>query len=336
MEESIMETIDYDLCARNVCNDDTLLVHMKKYCDMKGDKSYIVSLSGGVDSMVIATLLKALDYHVTCVHINYNNRDESVLEADFLSKWCTANNVQFIYENIMSLRRGNVNRKVYEEKTRQIRFDLYKKIITETDASSICLGHHDDDIIENVVSNICKGQDLTDLAVMKVESSVHGVQISRPLIGMRKNRVYDFAQRYKVPYFKDTTPDWSIRGKFRKRILPFLRDTYTNVENNLLQISRQSEEWDGMIHHFIISPFMASVEFDDCCVKIPIKDYADAPLSFWKHVFKKIFFKYGIGPPSSKNMNQFHMNLMVGKKTILGKNVYCEIKDNILFLHISK
>ena len=34
---------------------------------------YIVSLSGGVDSMVVASILNKLGYDVVACHINYNN-----------------------------------------------------------------------------------------------------------------------------------------------------------------------------------------------------------------------------------------------------------------------
>lgn len=57
----------------------------------------LVSLSGGVDSMVLAhVLLKLQPRHgraVCAVHIDYANRAESGAEADFLRRWCTARGV---------------------------------------------------------------------------------------------------------------------------------------------------------------------------------------------------------------------------------------------------
>ena len=58
----------------------------------------VVSLSGGVDSMVIAKLLwyarkdapaALVDYlDIYAVHIDYGNRPESAAEAAFLRSWC--------------------------------------------------------------------------------------------------------------------------------------------------------------------------------------------------------------------------------------------------------
>ena len=71
----------------------------------------IVSLSGGVDSMVIASCAHFLGMKTICVHINYNNRDESVLEAEFLRQWCEYNQIfHFEYINILDLKRETSDR----------------------------------------------------------------------------------------------------------------------------------------------------------------------------------------------------------------------------------
>ena len=46
-----------------------------------------ISLSGGVDSMVLTVILKKF-YNIECIHINYDNRKESNLEKRFLNEWC--------------------------------------------------------------------------------------------------------------------------------------------------------------------------------------------------------------------------------------------------------
>jgi hypothetical protein len=34
--------------------------------------------------------------------------------------------------------------------------------------------------------------------------------------------IFGFAHKYGIPYFKDTTPKWSTRGKLRNQLLPLL------------------------------------------------------------------------------------------------------------------
>ena len=97
------------------------------------------------------------------------------------------------------------------------------------------LAHHKDDIVENIFANVCRGRNILDLAVIKEKACIDGVNIGRPMIDVYKKPVYEFAEKYQIPYFKDTTPGWSIRGKYRNQIYPLIEDTFTkNVKDNLL------------------------------------------------------------------------------------------------------
>ena len=59
------------------------------------DKGVIVSLSGGVDSMVVLTILirlkKEKDFPIYASTINYNLRKESFDEAEFVREYCQKN-----------------------------------------------------------------------------------------------------------------------------------------------------------------------------------------------------------------------------------------------------
>ena len=133
------------------------------------------------------------------------------------------------------LQRGVTARDEYEKKTREARYDLYKETIGGGSADpavagvrcpGVCVGHHVGDLQENVISNMMKGGTLLDLGGMGESSVVNGVSIWRPLLPFTKEQIYDFAHRYGVPYFKDTTPHWSTRGHLRNELVPLLSSTY--------------------------------------------------------------------------------------------------------------
>ena len=60
---------------------------------------------------------------------------------------------------------------------------------------------------------------LTIVAGMLPENVVNGVRVWRPMLPFGKDVVYDFAHTFGVPYFKDTTPSWSTRGKLRRQLV---------------------------------------------------------------------------------------------------------------------
>ena len=46
------------------------------------------------------------------------------------------------------------------------------------------------------------------------------------MLAHTKADVYAHAHAYGVPYFKDSTPEWSTRGKLRGRVQPLLEEVY--------------------------------------------------------------------------------------------------------------
>ena len=53
---------------------------------------------------------------------------------------------------------------------------------------------------------------------MTDDSVSNGVRVWRPLLHHPKDHIYEFAHKYGVPYFKDSTPSWSTRGKLRNKV----------------------------------------------------------------------------------------------------------------------
>ena len=163
-----------------------IIKEIHTYCKNKKTSTFVVSLSGGVDSMVIASIIHFLGYKTICIHINYNNREESHKESEFVIKWLKLNNIQYVFENIEHLKRGSINRNYYEEQTKKIRFDSYKKTFIDYPEAknTVMLGHHKDDVIENVFNNVCRGRNILELPVMAMENEINGVIIARPMINL--------------------------------------------------------------------------------------------------------------------------------------------------------
>ena len=271
----------------------------------KRSKKVSVSLSGGVDSMVLTTILKLLGYNVICLHINYNNREETCDEQDFLEKWCYYNSIKLYVKTLDSIKRDGSNRNEYETVTKKIRFDFYKEILLKEEETMILLGHHKDDVLENIFANMCRGRNILDLAVIKETFSMNEVTIMRPMLEVYKSAIYDFAKLYQVPYFKDSTPGWSIRGKYRNKIYPVLEDAFPSLKSNLLELSNQSSMWNTLIFEIIVEPFLKTVNYDKNKCVFNIEKYKDYPHCFWNIILMKIFYNYGHNCPSKKAIKVF-------------------------------
>jgi tRNA(Ile)-lysidine synthetase-like protein len=292
-------------------------------------KKYIVSLSGGVDSMVLITVLKILNYHVVACHINYNNREETNAEQAFLEYWCNANAIKLYVKTITNIKRTNTKRSDYEYMSKKIRFDFYKEVLTKEEIDFILLAHHKDDIIENIFANVCRGRYILDLAVIKEQSIINDVIILRPLIELYKSSIIAFATKYDVPYFKDSTPDWSVRGKFRAKIYPLLEDTFShNIKSNLIGLSKQAHEWNELVLKQIIEPFLELVIYEKQKCTFNVEKYNNNPLCFWSIIFMKLFYCYNYNCPSRKAILVFMNAIKTKNSGFISLSDNCVCKNN--------
>ena len=321
---------------KSILEKNELLLAVKSFCEKQNTSTFIISLSGGIDSMVLISIIRNLGYRTVGVHINYNNREETKKEEEFLKQWCENNSIVLYTHSIPDIKRQNSKRSTYELETKNIRFHFYHKVLQNESSlnnfkinhNMILIGHHKDDIVENIFANVCRGRYILDLAVIKETNEINNITIARPMIEFYKKSIYEFAIDNNIPYFKDTTPEWSIRGKYRNNIYPLLEDAFSsNIKNNLLGLSNQSYEWNKLIMIDIIEPFLNKIEVWTNHCKFNVEKHIDKPLCFWNLIFMKIFYKYNKNCPSRKGIQTFMNNINRIGYVSVSKNCVCYIKN---------
>jgi tRNA(Ile)-lysidine synthetase-like protein len=280
-----------------------LALHNKLLPLLNPARKVIVSLSGGVDSMVMLSLLKYNKVDVSAVHIIYGNRKESEHEYRFLAEFCNRLDVPFFVYRIKWLKRGEVDRQFYEEITRDLRFMTYQAS-TEGEPC-VLMGHIKDDVVENIWTNIAHCHHLGNLKKMETEEVQYGVRIMRPLLSIDKADIYAVSELLGIPYFKNTTPSWSNRGKFREH---FHRATITqfgdSIDTKLIEFAEAIQAQNKLLNMLLYEPIYNS--FKDNCVNITTAFKAKLDAVAWLGIFEHICHKFlGCARPSIKCVRDF-------------------------------
>ena len=286
----------------------------------------VVSLSGGVDSMVLANVLSFLcadkcrgyqHLNVLSVHVDYGNRPESAQEASFVKRYSEDRlNIPCLVRRINEVTRGVTASDAYEKIARTIRFDLYRaataaclgegEVGNTGEEVGIILGHHRGDLRENVLSNAHKGCGPLDLSGMSSVSRNDGLLIYRPLLPLEKDGVFAYAHTFGVPYFLDTTPHWSTRGKLRNKLLPLLEEIYGEGSmSNLTSLARESDEAKDLVNKAILSPIFDTIKRYPMGISFetaPFKFYGNY---FWKIALRDILHSASRGMFSDKCVSSF-------------------------------
>jgi tRNA(Ile)-lysidine synthetase-like protein len=262
--------------------DSALLKSLKPY-----NKGY-VSLSGGVDSMVMLAYLKHLGADVGAIHIMYGNRAESEHEYRFLTEYCYKLRVPLYTYRIPWLRRADVDRQFYEDMTRQLRFWVYTAVANTTASPTpIFMGHIQDDIVENIWTNIASCTHMNNLKKMQPEETQMGTHIVRPFLTIEKRSIYATSNLLGIPYLKNTTPSWSNRGKFREHFhAATVKQFGPSIDHKVIAFAEAIEKQAKLVRMFLYEPMYASFKDKTMDITPAIKADLDAPA--WAGIFEHV------------------------------------------------
>lgn len=271
----------------------------------------LVSLSGGVDSMVCATLLQHFGVPIHCVHINYCNRD--IREEEFVVSWCQAMGLPLSVRRMEEIQRAPCMtyelRDTYETYTRDVRYATYRAVWQvyagkhDSELPRVVLGHNEDDCFENVLTNIAQKQKMDNLRGMSQVSAASGIFFLRPLLGCSKADIYSFARAVGIPYLRDSTPSWSQRGMIRDHVRPTLHKWHPRVVQELLGLADHVHELYGFMDDMIDSVLQKKQNQNEkeIKIKLPLHMRCIESLLFWKHMIAKALSQY----PSQRSLTHF-------------------------------
>ena len=296
----------------------------KSFIQKKINKKVVLSLSGGVDSMVVLAILVKANIPVVSVHIDFAHRLETPKEAAFVFDYCNHLGIPCYYRRIDEYSRGKhdkISRVEYESKSKNARLTFIQKVMKQTNSFAAVLGHHCDDTSENVITNIMKGRGILDLGVFQEFKSTHGVILWRPFLDFPKLAFIDLAHQCKIPYFKNTTPVGCNRRHFRDELIPNLEKQYGSGVPQLgfKKLSHSSAHWNKMIQVHLIQPLMEKVKYTTMGIWIPFKESFE--LVFWKEIIQLVFHRQGYKSPSQAAIKNL-VDLPINRVCPLNKNTF--------------
>lgn len=224
---------------------------LNKICLTKDD-IIVVGVSAGPDSMALLYILneirKKVPYTIIVAHVNHNLRKESEEEAEFLKDYCFSHNILFEYMKIEEY--GDDN---FHNEARNIRYHFYDELIKKYHANYLMTGHHGDDLIETILMRLTRGSTLRGYSGFSSIIKKDNYIIVRPLIFVTKEELEKYDKDNNIPYRIDKSnfKDKYTRNRYRKVVLPFLKEEDKNVHEKFLKFSTMIEEYSDFFDKLI-------------------------------------------------------------------------------------
>jgi tRNA(Ile)-lysidine synthase len=190
-----------------------------------------VGLSGGVDSVVLLHMLKDRP-GVSAVHVHHGLSPNADAWAAFCRRLCRRWRIPLTVRKVRVKRDG----KGLEAAARDARHGVFREI----DAGRIALAHNLDDQAETVLMNLLRGAGPRGASGMQPLSRLGGKQLVRPLLGMSRREILDYAGRNGLQWIEDeSNADEALARNFvRRRLGPLIETRFPQWKQSLARAAR--------------------------------------------------------------------------------------------------
>lgn len=229
------------------------------------NSSFLLAVSGGVDSMVLLYLFQNLkknhfNLHFEVSHINYKLRNEdSDLDQKLVENFCKNNHLKLhTYEVSEKDQKPNGSVQLW---ARNLRYRFFREIQEKQNLEFLVTAHHLNDQLETFLINISRGSGISGISGIPANEN----NILRPLLNFSKSDIYQFALEQKIPYREDISNQKNdyVRNKIRNEISPKLTEINTHFLENFrksLNIINQSKDFINVQIHKILNDLTVKKE----------------------------------------------------------------------------
>lgn len=236
--------------------------HIKSLGISRSD-SILLTVSGGLDSVVMSDLFFKSKLNFGIAHCNFNLRGvESDKDATFVRKLSEQFNCKFFETTF--------NTKVHIEKhklstqmaARELRYQWFEEIRVANDYSKIATGHHLNDSLETFLINLSRGSGLKGLLGIPEQTNT----LLRPLLPFSREMILNYAQKHQLEWREDSsnaTLDY-LRNQLRHEVIPELIKVQPQFlegfKTSLLNLNSTRIAFDQIVNDFKEKHFLIDKE----------------------------------------------------------------------------
>ena len=187
------------------------------------DDRILLTVSGGVDSMVMLSLFVRCGYTVGVAHCNFQLRgaesdeDEVLVQKEAAKYGVPCYNRRF--ETAAEMERTGES---MEMAARRLRYAWFDELSRQEGYTVVAIAHHADDSIETFFINLLRGTGLRGLTGISTQVG----KVIRPLLFASRREILEYAAANHIPYREDSSNRSTkyLRNKIRLGLIPRIRE----------------------------------------------------------------------------------------------------------------
>jgi len=193
---------------------------------------FLLTVSGGVDSVVMCKLFSSAGFSFGIAHCNFKLRgNESEADEEFVRDLANHYGVSFHKKQFATSSYAKRNAISIQMAARELRYEWLKRLAKEKNYTFIATAHHLDDSIETFFMNILRGTGIAGLHGVPVKHE----NIIRPLLFANKKMIREYAMENKLEWREDSSnnSDNYLRNKLRHHLIPSFKELNLGFEKTI-------------------------------------------------------------------------------------------------------
>ena len=252
--------------------------------------NFLLAVSGGVDSMVLANLFLKNNLSFSIAHCNFKLRSkESDIDHEFIKKWSLKHKIHCYSNEFNTIEFCKKNKMGIQEGARKLRYDWFDGLLSKFNFDYLVTAHHLDDQIETYLINSSRGSGINGLLGITSSSQ----KIFRPLLNILKIDILDYAQQNSVDYREDSSnssEDYQ-RNMIRNSVLPIFNEFDDNVMLKFKTTINNLHSTKIFVDNIIEDTKNELFKIDSKSIKVNIEMLMQKkPLEFYVH---NLFYEFG-------------------------------------------
>ena len=205
----------------------TLIEAFQRYIDENNlvthDDRILLTVSGGVDSMVMLSLFVRCGYAVGVAHCNFQLRGAESDEDELLVRDEAARyGVPWYNRRFETAAEMERTGESMEMAARRLRYAWFDELSRAEGYTAVAIAHHADDSIETFFINLLRGTGLRGLTGISIQVG----KVVRPLLFASRREILEYAAANHIPYREDSSNRSTkyLRNKIRLGLIPRIRE----------------------------------------------------------------------------------------------------------------
>ena len=337
----------------------------KQFPDVRLRRShFLLAVSGGVDSVVLAHLMHAVKAKCTIAHVNFQLRgEESSRDEKFVESFAAQYQIPFKVYHSDTNEYAQAHKMAIQQAAREIRYTWFETLMKEIDKKEkqaepdeiaansnhnsnsnpnpnpkpnpkpvvLLTAHHENDNVETILMQLFRGTGIHGLTGIPVRRNDQ-LNLARPLLSFTKAEIIEYAQSNGLSYVEDSSneKDDYTRNFIRNSLLPQMETIFPTVSENIIATSKRIKEAENIVNNAVAAFWKKGLKIKKGILTIPV--------DYWKKVIDNDTYTYLLIINYGFSQNQIEevyklLNAKQGAQIVSASHQFIKWNDEILIIN---